>query len=72
MLFFMVDKDHFIMTNAPEETVKEFWNNYRSFRYDMNFSFCDFLRENGIYVRDALPSFGPLGYDLASIEVSLN
>ncbi|HEX8947467.1 MAG TPA: hypothetical protein VF790_00820 [Dissulfurispiraceae bacterium] len=72
MLFFMVDKEEFVMTNVNADTIRGFWKDYRCYRYDMDLSFCEFLEENGLYVRAAPPFFNPFGYDLADIEISLN
>jgi len=60
------------MTNASVDTIKKFWNNYRVFRYDFNFSFPKFLEENGIYAKVASPYFSPFGYNLDNIEIFLN
>lgn len=72
MFFFMVDRHKFVMTNASADTIKKFWKNYRTYRYDFNFSFSRFLEENGIYVRVAAPYFSPFGYDLDNLEIVLN
>jgi hypothetical protein len=72
MLLFMVEKDSFVITDASEKTVREFWKNYHAFRYDFNFSFDTFLKENGIYARVALPLDIPFSYRLTDLEISLN
>ncbi len=72
MLFFMVDKHKFVMTNASAETIKQFWHDYCTYSYYFNLSFSSFLEENGIYVRIAPPYFRTFGYDLESVEVVLN
>lgn len=72
MLFFMLDKGHFVMTNMSEDSIREIWKNYRAYRYDVDFSFQAFLEENGYYVRITMPSFGLFGYDLSDIEFSVN
>ncbi len=72
VLFFMVEKHKFVLTNASLETIKKFWNNYLAFRYDFNFSFPRFLQENGIYARVASPYFSPFGYNVDDIEIPLN
>ena len=72
MLFFMVDKHKFVMTNASADTIKQFWHDYCAYRYYFNLSFSSFLEENGIYVRVAHPCLSPFGYDVDSVEVALN
>ncbi len=72
MVFFMVDRHKFVMTDASTETVKKFWNYYHTYRYDFDCSFSTFLEENGIYARIASPYFSPFGYSLDDIEISLN
>ena len=72
MLFFMVDKHKFVMTNASPDIIKQFWHDYYAYQYYFNLSFSSFLEENGIYVRVAHPYFSPFGYDLDSVEVVLN
>ena len=72
MLFFMVEKDRFVIADASEKTVREFWKNYHAYRYDFNFSFDAFLNENGIYARVALPLEIPFRYRLTNLEISLN
>ena len=72
MMFFMVDNNHFVVTDASEETLKELWNAYRKYRYDLNFNFYTFLSENGISFRVTSPNFTILGRSVSSIEISLN
>ena len=68
----MVDRNIFVLTTANEKTLREFWKNYRAYRYDFNCSFERFLKENGIYAKVASPTCNPHGYDLSGITISLN
>jgi len=72
MQLFMVERDIFLLTTADEKTIREFWKNYRAYRYDFNCSFERFLKENGIYARVASPHCVPPGYNLSGITISLN
>jgi hypothetical protein len=72
MLFFMVDNSHFVITDESEETIKELWNTFHTYRYDINFSFYKFLREHGISFRVTSPNFTILGRSISDIEISLN
>jgi len=72
MHLFMIDRDIFVLTTANEKTLREFWKNYRAYRYDFNCSFERFLKENGIYARAASLHCISHGYDLSSITISLN
>lgn len=72
MFFFMVDKSTYVMTNASEETIKEFWNRYCTYRYDKDFSFPRFLEENDLDVKVVAPSLTFFGYNLDEVEVFLN
>ncbi|MGD1074451.1 MAG: hypothetical protein ABR903_00020 [Thermodesulfovibrionales bacterium] len=72
MLFFMVDSDHFVVTDASEETLRELWNAYHMYRYDINFTFYTFLRENGVCFRVASTDLTFFGLKVSTIEISLN
>ena len=72
MLFFMVDNSHFVITGANEKTLKELWNAYHMYRYDINFSFDTFLRENSISFRVTSPNVTIFGYSVSTSEISLN
>ncbi|HAM51068.1 MAG TPA: hypothetical protein DCP92_10410 [Nitrospiraceae bacterium] len=72
MLVFMVDNSHLVVTDASEETLKELWNAYHWYRYDINFSFDTFLRENGISFRVTSPNFTIFGYSVRASEISIN
>ncbi|MGD0883673.1 MAG: hypothetical protein ABSA46_02145 [Thermodesulfovibrionales bacterium] len=72
MLFFLVDDNHFVVTDAPEETLRELWNSYHMNRYDFNFSFYKFLRENGISFRVTSTELTFFGRSIGTIEISLN
>ncbi len=68
----MIGKDNFVLTNASEETVRDLWNNFNAYRYDVDCSFFEFLDQNGIYVRMASPYLNLFGYSISEIEIALN
>ncbi len=72
MLYFMVERHKFVMTNASSDTIKQFWHDYHTYRYDFNFSFPRFLSENGIFAQVASPNLSSFGYDLDDVEIVLN
>ncbi|HET6515056.1 MAG TPA: hypothetical protein VFG09_07845 [Thermodesulfovibrionales bacterium] len=72
MLFFMVDNSHFVITNASEETIKGLWNSFHNYRYDVNFSFYEFLKENGVSFKVTSPNFTVFGRPITDIEICLN
>lgn len=72
MLFFMIDNSHFVVTNESEEKIKELWNSYHNYRYDVNFSFYEFLKENGISFRVTSPNFTVSGRRITDLDICLN
>lgn len=72
MLFFMVANEYFVLTNVSESTIRGYWKDYYAYRYDINFSFHEFLRENGLYVRITSPPPDPFGHSLTDIDICLN
>ncbi len=72
MFFLMADSQDILLVSSNEETLRKFWWNYWTYRYDFNFSFCEFLRENGIYARKVPPWFVPPGSGEIDIEICEN
>lgn len=72
MFFLRADSKDILQVSTNEETFLKFWINYWTYRYDFNFSFCDFLRENGIYARKVQPWLVPPGSGTIDIEICPN
>ncbi len=72
MVFFMFEPDHFVLTDESVETVRSLWDTYHAFRYDVTIDFHEYLRENGIEVRIAVPDLSSFGYRTGDVQVTLN
>ncbi len=72
MFLLIADSRDILQISTNEETFLKFWINYWTYRYDFNFSFCDFLRENGIYARRVQPWSIPPGSMTIDVEIYLN
>ncbi len=72
MFFFIADSKDILQISTNEETFLKFWINYWTYRYDFNFSFCDFLRENGIYAKKVPQWFVLSGGGTIDIEICPN
>ena len=72
MFFFVTDDNEILLVGASEATVREFWTNYWTYRYDFNFSFYEFLKENGISVKKVSPRFISLSGRAIDIEICPN
>lgn len=72
MFFFVTDNNDLVLVGASEATVRKFWTNYWMYRYDFNFSFYEFLKENGIAVRKVSPRAVSLSDRTIDIEICPN
>ncbi len=73
MTFFLVaDSEDVLLVSSSEEALREIWTNYWTYRYDFNLSFCEFLRENGIYARKVPPSLVLPASEAIDIEICPN
>ncbi|MBZ0155904.1 MAG: hypothetical protein K8I29_06775 [Alphaproteobacteria bacterium] len=72
MLFFMLDREHFVLTTLSEDCIRGIWKDFLVYRYDIICSFQNYLEEQGFYVRITLPVLDSFGYDLSDIEIALN
>ncbi len=72
MFFLIEDSKDIVLVDASRETIQKFWTKFWTYRYDFNFSFCDFLRENGIYARKVPSRSSPQGGGTIDIEICPN
>ena len=72
MFFLIKDSKDIMLVEASRETVQKFWTKFWTYRYDFNFTFYDFLRENGIYARKIPPWSTPPGSGTIDIDICPN
>ncbi len=73
MLLFHDEKNSYLLVDASEDVLKKFWNIYHSCRYDMEVSFLEYLRGNGVCVKKvSSKKVNSCGYKLSDIRLCLN